>query len=177
MAEPRRLETAVRASSEEPDPVGLGAAVQAVRELAPLVGDGRLTRIRVTVGSVRLEIDTTATPAAQPVGALPVGAPPPPTVGAGTPGPTATPTEAAAPAGFEVRAPLVGVFYRRPAPNEPLFVAVGDRVEVGQQLAIVEAMKMMNAIVADRPGVVGRIHADDGDVVEFDQPLLTITPC
>ncbi|AQZ67820.1 Biotin carboxyl carrier protein of acetyl-CoA carboxylase [[Actinomadura] parvosata subsp. kistnae] len=75
-----------------------------------------------------------------------------------------------------VVAPLMGVFYQRPAPDQPPFVEVGQHVHAGQQVAIVEAMKSMNPVVADRDGVVARICVADGEVVEFEQPLLELAP-
>lgn len=75
-----------------------------------------------------------------------------------------------------VRAPLVGTFYRAPKPGAPPFVEVGDIVQVGQQVAIVEAMKLMNTVVADRAGRVSEVLVDDGQPVEFDQLLILLTP-
>ncbi len=75
-----------------------------------------------------------------------------------------------------VRAPLVGTFYRAPEPGARPFVEVGDIVQVGQQVAIVEAMKLMNPIVADRAGRVSEVLVDDGQPVEFDQMLILLTP-
>lgn len=76
----------------------------------------------------------------------------------------------------EVRSPLVGTFYRAPAPNEGFFVEVGDRVRAGQTLCIVEAMKLMNEIPADVSGEVVEVHVEDAEGVEFDQPLFSIRP-
>jgi acetyl-CoA carboxylase biotin carboxyl carrier protein len=76
----------------------------------------------------------------------------------------------------EVRAPLVGVFYRRPSPAEPPFVEIGSQVEAGSTLAIVEAMKMMNHIPAPVSGRVVAIGVEDNDVVEFDEVLVAIHP-
>ncbi|MDX3100846.1 acetyl-CoA carboxylase biotin carboxyl carrier protein [Nonomuraea angiospora] len=73
-----------------------------------------------------------------------------------------------------VTAPLMGVFYQRPAPDQPPFVTVGQRVEAGEQVAIVEAMKMMNPVVAGRSGTVLRVNVADGEVVEFEQPLMEL---
>ncbi|SDD18754.1 acetyl-CoA carboxylase biotin carboxyl carrier protein [Actinokineospora iranica] len=73
-------------------------------------------------------------------------------------------------------APLVGVFYQAPGPGKPPFVEVGSAVVAGQQVAIVEAMKMLNEVVADRAGVIGAVLAHDGDVVEYGQPLFRIDP-
>lgn len=75
-----------------------------------------------------------------------------------------------------VRTPLVGTFYRAPEPGARPFVAIGDIVAPGQQVAIVEAMKLMNPIVADRAGRVSEVLVDDGQPVEFDQLLILLTP-
>jgi len=69
---------------------------------------------------------------------------------------------------------MVGTFYRSPSPGSPPFVEAGRQVEVGDVICIVEAMKMMNQIEADRAGVVETILVEDGEPVEFDQPLVTI---
>ena len=76
--------------------------------------------------------------------------------------------------GNAVLSPMVGTFYRSPSPDAPAFVEVGQAVRVGDVLCIVEAMKMMNQIEADRAGTVVAVHVEDGEPVEFDQPLLTI---
>ncbi|MEW6637715.1 MAG: acetyl-CoA carboxylase biotin carboxyl carrier protein [Actinomycetota bacterium] len=76
----------------------------------------------------------------------------------------------------EVRSPLVGTFYRSPAPNEAPFVEVGERVRAGQTLCIVEAMKMMNEIPADVGGEVVEVLAGNAEGVEYDQPLFRIRP-
>ncbi len=73
-----------------------------------------------------------------------------------------------------VLSPMVGTFYRSPSPSAPKFIEVGQSVKVGDIICIVEAMKMMNQIEADRAGVVKSIMLEDGQPVEFDQPLVTI---
>jgi len=114
------------------------------------------------------------TPAAPPSPA-PVAAPQPSLPA--TPRPAHAPTPAAAPqdtAGVKVRAPLLGTFYSTPKPGEPAFVRVGDRVKPDTVVCIVEVMKLMNSVSAGVSGVVAAIHAHDGDLVEFDQPLFTV---
>jgi acetyl-CoA carboxylase biotin carboxyl carrier protein len=69
---------------------------------------------------------------------------------------------------------MVGTFYRSPSPDSPSFAEVGQSVKVGDVLCIVEAMKMMNQIEADKAGVIQAILVDDGAPVEFDQPMFTI---
>jgi acetyl-CoA carboxylase biotin carboxyl carrier protein len=79
-----------------------------------------------------------------------------------------------APAGHQVKSPMVGTFYRSPSPDAAAFIEVGSEVKQGDTLCIVEAMKMMNQIEADASGKVLAILVDDGDAVEFDQPLVVI---
>ncbi|HEY8374493.1 MAG TPA: acetyl-CoA carboxylase biotin carboxyl carrier protein [Pseudonocardiaceae bacterium] len=77
---------------------------------------------------------------------------------------------------FPVCTPVVGTFYRAPEPGARPFVEVGDEVVPGQQVAIVEAMKLMNPIVADRPGRVVEILVENAEAVEYGQPLLLLEP-
>ncbi|EAO2429168.1 acetyl-CoA carboxylase biotin carboxyl carrier protein [Salmonella enterica] len=92
--------------------------------------------------------------------------------------PTATPAmEAPAAAeisGHIVRSPMVGTFYRTPSPDAKAFIEVGQKVNVGDTLCIVEAMKMMNQIEADKAGTVKAILVESGQPVEFDEPLVVI---
>lgn len=83
---------------------------------------------------------------------------------------------AAAPsiAGHVVKSPMVGTFYRSPSPGSPSFIEVGKTVKAGDVICIIEAMKMMNQIEADKSGVIEAILVEDGNPVEFDQPLVTI---
>ncbi|SDV05946.1 acetyl-CoA carboxylase biotin carboxyl carrier protein [Pseudomonas mucidolens] len=76
--------------------------------------------------------------------------------------------------GFVVKSPMVGTFYRTPAPTSPAFVEVGKTVKVGDTICIVEAMKMMNHITAEKAGVIESILVENGQPVEYDQPLFTI---
>ncbi|MFI0793383.1 MULTISPECIES: acetyl-CoA carboxylase biotin carboxyl carrier protein [Micromonospora] len=75
-----------------------------------------------------------------------------------------------------VRSPIVGTFYRAPEPGAAPFVAVGDLVRPGQVVGIVEAMKLMNEVTADRAGRVAAVLADDAAPVEYDQPLVALEP-
>lgn len=84
------------------------------------------------------------------------------------------PSEALTPAGHHVKSPMVGTFYRSPSPDAAAFIEVGSEVKKGDTICIVEAMKMMNQIEADTSGKIMAILVDDGDAVEFDQPLVVI---
>jgi acetyl-CoA carboxylase biotin carboxyl carrier protein len=86
-------------------------------------------------------------------------------------------TEAAAEptmSGHQVKSPMVGTFYRAPSPSSAPFIEVGQNVKVGDVICIVEAMKMMNQIEADKSGTIEAILVEDGQPVEFDQALVTI---
>lgn len=76
--------------------------------------------------------------------------------------------------GVAVKSPMVGTFYRSPSPTSPSFIEVGKQVQVGDVICIIEAMKMMNQIEADKAGTIEAILVEDGEPVEFDQPLVTI---
>ena len=77
-------------------------------------------------------------------------------------------------AGHVVKSPMVGTYYASPSPDSAALVTVGSTVKAGDVLCILEAMKMMNQIEADRAGTIGAILAEDGEPIEFDQPLFTI---
>jgi acetyl-CoA carboxylase biotin carboxyl carrier protein len=85
----------------------------------------------------------------------------------------AAPTDSAA-SGNAIKSPMVGVFYAAPAPDRPPFVSVGDTVNKGDVVCIIEAMKIMNEITADKSGTITEILVENGDVVEYDQPLFNI---
>jgi acetyl-CoA carboxylase biotin carboxyl carrier protein len=151
-----------------PDPVRMPDAGQiqwvldGACRLADIVRRSEMRRISVTVAGVHWEIE-----APEPAGGA---------AGSVAEVPAAPEPEPGAVAGHQLGAPLVGVFYRARNPGAAPFVEVGDRVEPGTQVAIVEAMKLMNEVVADRVGVITAVHVEDGDVVEFGQPLFTIGP-
>ncbi|MEV4496001.1 acetyl-CoA carboxylase biotin carboxyl carrier protein [Micromonospora arborensis] len=96
--------------------------------------------------------------------------------GAAPAGPPAALTGPSVPGRAAVRAPIVGTFYRAAEPGAKPFVAVGDLVRPGQPVAIVEAMKLMNEVTADRAGRVVAILVEDGHPVEYDQPLVELDP-
>ncbi|PBC49975.1 acetyl-CoA carboxylase biotin carboxyl carrier protein subunit [Rhodococcus sp. ACS1] len=134
-----------------------------------------LDGIRVTVGK---DGPPAPAPTAVALSAPAAPAPAPTPVAASS---AAAPTPAAPPAVdttgcIEVRAQTVGAFWVAPGPGEPPFVQVGQAVEAGQQIAIVEVMKLMNPVVTPQGGEIVQICATNADLVEFDQPLFLIRP-
>jgi acetyl-CoA carboxylase biotin carboxyl carrier protein len=111
--------------------------------------------------------------------AAPVPAQVPAPVPAPAPAPAPAPEAPKAdecPGCVEIRAPIVGTFYRAPAPDAPPYVKEGDRVEKGQVLCIIEAMKLMNEIESEVSGIVKKILVENGEPVEYGQPLFLIQP-
>mgnify|MGYP004442330781 CR=1 FL=1 len=76
---------------------------------------------------------------------------------------------------IQVKAPLAGIFYRSPSPEEKPFVMIGDEVKAGQVLGIIEAMKMMNELTAPTDGIVEAVHGTDGQMMDYDAPLFSIS--
>ena len=152
--------------------------IRKIKKLIELVEESGITELEVQEeeGTVRISRAAPAVaPAAVQYAAAPVVAPTPAAAPAQAPA-AATPAPAASNevSGHLVRSPMVGTFYRSPSPEAKAFVEVGQSVKVGDALCIVEAMKMMNRIEADKAGVVKAILINDGDAVEFDEPLIVI---
>lgn len=151
--------------------------IRKIKKLIELVEESGITELEVSEeeGTVRI---SRAAPAAAPVQySVPAAAPVAAAPAASAPVAAAAPATSAAVAevsGHQVRSPMVGTFYRSPSPEAKAFVEVGQSVKVGDALCIVEAMKMMNRIEADKAGVVKAILVEDGEAVEFDQPLIVI---
>ncbi|MCA3748350.1 MAG: acetyl-CoA carboxylase biotin carboxyl carrier protein [Rubrobacter sp.] len=146
--------------------------LEEVGQLVELLRKSGVGEISVRRGEV--EISVKALPEARPVQA--VGAQAAPQPAQGPEGAAPERAEGEKSGLHEVRSPLVGTFYRAPAPDEDPYVEVGDRVRAGQTLCIVEAMKLMNEIPADVSGEVVEILVEDGQAVEYDQPLFYIRP-
>ena len=149
--------------------------IRKIKKLIELVEESGITELEVSEeeGSVRISRATVAAPANVQY-SIPAAAPTPvaaPAAPAVAPAPAAAPEEIA---GHKIRSPMVGTFYRSPSPEAKAFVEVGQTVKVGDALCIVEAMKMMNRIEADKAGVVKATLVNDGEPVEFDEPLIII---
>ena len=149
--------------------------IRKVKKLIELLEESNIGEIEIKEGEESVRISRHGNQPAAPV----AYAAPAPVAPAPAPAP-APAAEAAAPAAAPVAdnavlSPMVGTFYRAPSPEAPSFVDVGQTVRVGDVLCIVEAMKMMNQIEADRAGTVTAIHVENGEAVEFDQPLISIS--
>jgi acetyl-CoA carboxylase biotin carboxyl carrier protein len=148
--------------------------IRKVKKLIELLEESNVQEIEIKEGeeSVRISrggnsVQMVAAPSPAPV-AVAAAAPAP---AAPVTAPAAA-TESAAPAGHAICSPMVGTFYQAPSPETPAFVSVGQTVNKGDVVCIVEAMKMMNQIEADKSGVVEAILVKDGEPVEFDQQLI-----
>ncbi|NSC21562.1 acetyl-CoA carboxylase biotin carboxyl carrier protein [Streptomyces albus subsp. chlorinus] len=141
----------------------MDALVRSVAQVASAAGV-RPSRLAVRLGQASIEVDWNAAP----VGAV---AQPEQAVARGEPEPAGEKET-----GITVRAPLVGTFYAAPEPGAPPFVEVGDEVKPGQQVAIIEAMKLMNPVEAQVSGRVAEVLVGNGGPVEYDQPLLVLEP-
>ena len=151
--------------------------IRKVKKLIELLDESGIAEIEITEGeeSVRISRYSNQAPAAAPV-AVPalVAAPAVPVAAAPAPVPIAATVAEMEEDGHAVTAPMVGTFYSSPSPGSAEFVQVGDRVNVGDTLCIVEAMKMMNPIEAEVSGTIKSIRAQNGDPVEYGQTLFMI---
>ncbi|PSV42573.1 acetyl-CoA carboxylase biotin carboxyl carrier protein [Photobacterium indicum] len=151
--------------------------IRKIKKLIELVEESGIAELEISEGeeSVRISrnVPASALPAQQYMAAPQFAAPPQAAPVEAAAAPVAAPV-AAEPTGHQVLSPMVGSFYRAPSPEAKAFVEVGQSVNVGDTLCIVEAMKMMNQIQSDKAGVVTAILAEDGDAIEFDQPLVII---
>ena len=149
--------------------------IRKIKKLIELVEESGITELEVQEeeGTVRI---SRAAPAVAPAAIQYAAAPVAPVAAPAAAPAAAAPAEApvAEVSGHQVRSPMVGTFYRSPSQEAKAFVEVGQTVKVGDALCIVEAMKMMNRIEADKAGVVKAILVNDGEAVEFDQPLIVI---
>jgi acetyl-CoA carboxylase biotin carboxyl carrier protein len=152
--------------------------IRKVKKLIELLEESGINEIEIKEGEESVRISRAPTGAAAPVAYY---APPQmPSYAAEGGAAGAAPIAAAAPAvaprstEHTVQAPMVGTFYSAPAPGAKAFVQIGDEVKVGEVLCIIEAMKMMNQIESDRAGRVTSVLVQNGDPVEFGQPLFSI---
>ena len=134
----------------------------AVRKLAEVMQDHGLAKIEVSQGGIHILLSAgkPATVVTSPLAVMPAAQAP----------------SSSEPEGHFVTAPMIGTYYASPSPGDPPFVQVGDTVEVGQTIGIIEAMKIMNEIAADRNGVVAEVLVANSQAVEYGSPLIRIVP-
>ncbi|WP_269631720.1 acetyl-CoA carboxylase biotin carboxyl carrier protein [Pelomonas sp. BJYL3] len=148
-----------------------------LKTLIDLVSESNISELEITEADGKVRIvksdGTVAVPMAQamPVMAAPVAAAP---AAAAPAAAAAAPAAAPVETGHVVKSPMVGTFYRASGPNAKAFVEVGQQVKEGQAICIIEAMKIMNEIDADKSGTVTKILVENGQPVEFGQPLFII---
>jgi acetyl-CoA carboxylase biotin carboxyl carrier protein len=146
-----------------------------LKKLIDLVQESGIGEIEITEGEEKVRISRQGTappflmasPGMHPMGMQAMG----PAAGAADPPPVAVPAE---PKGHALKSPMVGTFYRAPSPGAPSFVEVGQSVSKGQTLCIIEAMKLLNEIESDVAGTVKAILVENGQPVEYGQPLFLI---
>lgn len=158
-----------------------------LNEVAALMEDHGLTRVRLSEEDGRVvELERMTAPAPEAI-AVPVAAPMTAAVTPAAAPAVTAPTEVPAPAAetapaptasntISVEAPMVGVFYAAPSPGADPFVSAGSTVHVGDTLCIIEAMKLMNEVVAEADGTVAEVCVQDGDLVEFGSCIMKIVP-
>ncbi len=146
--------------------------IRKVKKLIELLEDSGVAEIEIHEGeeSVRISRYSPAAPAA----AAPIATTPAAPIAVATPSADIVPTADTPPAGHQVTSPMVGTFYQSPSPGAKPFVEIGQQVSVGDTLCIIEAMKMLNQIEADKAGKVVAMLAENGQPVEYEQPLFII---
>lgn len=155
--------------------------IRKVKKLIELLEESNIDEIEIAEGEESIRISRSSRTAAAthlqyaPPAHYAAPAPAAPAPAPAAPAAAPAPEAAKEPEGHAVKSPMVGTFYRSPSPTSPAFVEVGQKVNVGDTVCIVEAMKMMNQIEADKSGTVTAILFENGEPVEFDQPLITIS--
>jgi acetyl-CoA carboxylase biotin carboxyl carrier protein len=148
---------------------GMQVDTDLVRELAEMLNDTGLSEIEVEDGDRKIRVSRTMTAIAAPVAAAPFATSSAATVAAAHAVEAAPATSVNA-----LKSPMVGTAYLTPEPDAPPFASIGQQVKAGDTVMIIEAMKVMNPIVAPNSGTVTDIYVESGQPVEFDQPLMVI---
>jgi acetyl-CoA carboxylase biotin carboxyl carrier protein len=154
-------------SGEELD---YGELTQTVRDLVEIMRAGQIEKLEIARGDLHIILSTRSS------NQVPTTSSVPPII---TPVPTPSDESAIPDDGVEyhhITSPMVGTYYEAPSPGAAPYVRPGDAVEVGQTVAIIEAMKIMNEIVADRSGVIDAVLVENGEAVEYGHPLIRMRP-
>ncbi len=155
-----------------------------IQNLIKFVAKSGASEVKLEMDDVKITIRTGSDSETTIVQQVPVAAQMPQAVTPVAPAAAATPTPADTPAApaeddskyITVKSPIIGTFYRKPAPDKPLFVEVGQTIAEGDVLCIIEAMKLFNEIESEVSGKIVKILVDDASPVEFDQPLFLVDP-
>jgi len=145
-----------------------------LKKLIDLVQESGIGEIEITEGEEKVRISRQAAGGPPLLMAAPALQAMPVTAAAGAPAAAAEAAAAAEPKGHTLKSPMVGTFYRAPSPGAPSFVEVGQTVSKGQTLCIIEAMKLLNEIESDMAGTIKAILVENGQPVEYGQPLFLI---
>lgn len=149
----------------------VGMDLRKLKTLIDLVAESGIAELEITEGDGKVRIvkfsETNQVTVPMQTQVVPVAAAPAATA-------PSAPAEPAVPAGHVVKAPMVGTFYRAPNPGAAPFVEVGQSIKEGDALCIIEAMKLLNEIEADKAGVIKEILVENGEPVEYGQPLFVI---
>jgi acetyl-CoA carboxylase biotin carboxyl carrier protein len=150
--------------------------IRKVKKLIELLEESDVAEIEIHEGeeSVRISRNSTAAPAMALPSVMPQVPAPAPAAAPAAAAPAATEESEAEISGHAVRSPMVGTFYRSPSPGSKPFVEVGQQVAVGDTLCIIEAMKILNQIESDKAGTVKQILVENGEPVEYNEPLFII---
>ena len=154
-----------------------------IQELIKFVAKSGVSEVEIEQKDFKITIKTPAGKKEVQMIAAPApvyAAPPPPAAPAPSPATASAPPPAAAPAAearyHTIKAPMIGTFYRSAGPGKPAFVNVGDTIEKGKPICIIEAMKLFNEIESDVSGKIVKVLVDDAKPVEYDQPLFLVDP-
>jgi acetyl-CoA carboxylase biotin carboxyl carrier protein len=167
----RSADSEPQASAPEQSTVDYHALTETVRVLVQIMRDGGVDHLDVSQGDLHIHLSSRAT------GDSPGSAPACDATSLNNaPAPASGETSESVSETFTIAAPMVGTYYEAPSPGERPFIVAGDQVEAGQTVAIIEAMKIMNEIVADRPGIVDAVLVQNGETVEYGHPLFRLRP-
>ena len=145
-----------------------------LKTLIDLVSESNVSELEITEAEGKVRIVKSGGAVVQQYVAAPMQAPVAPTAPVAAPVAELPSPAAAAPTGHVVKSPMVGTFYRSSSPGAASFVEVGSQVKVGDTVCIIEAMKILNEIEADKSGTVSQILVENGEAVEYGQPLFVI---
>jgi len=157
--------------------------IKEVQNLIKFVAKSGVSEVKIENKDFKLTIKNkpeyvTSAPVATTVAAIPASMPPAATPAAPAPAPTAeTPKNETDDSKYiTIKAPIIGTFYRKPSPDKPPYVEVGDTIKEGDVVCIIEAMKLFNEIESEVSGKIVKVLVDDATPVEFDQPLFLVEP-